>query len=177
MIDADAHAPLSGAPVAQSVDLTGPASGYHTLALPTAFRDRPGPADDETSLRAPTRAGGLRIGHRTADGFLRTRCCTVAGRTAVPARRIRSAHAVTGDRTSNRTRRAPRASQAVALRTTSPLSAQVARCAHAPEEAAFTEKPGRADPQARFRQPGRDEVVGDVLATGPARPLHSEGHP
>lgn len=75
VIDIDAHSAepptrdriLPGIPIADHIDLTGLASGFHTLAVLAALRDRPSPADDETTLRVRTPSGGLHVWYR-ADG-------------------------------------------------------------------------------------------------------------
>ncbi|MEU6594702.1 bifunctional DNA primase/polymerase [Streptomyces sp. NPDC046881] len=75
VLDIDAHpAPppardriLPGIPIADQVDLTGLANGFHTLAVLAALRGQPSPADDESTLRVRTPSGGLHVWYRT-DG-------------------------------------------------------------------------------------------------------------
>jgi hypothetical protein len=74
VLDVDAHGTgvpgrdrlLPGIPIHDSVDLTGLASGYDTLALLAALRDQPDPSDDSGTLRIPTPSGGLHIWYATA---------------------------------------------------------------------------------------------------------------
>lgn len=81
VIDIDAHAAqppsrdriLPGIPIADHVDLTGLANGFHTLAVLAALRGRPSPADDHTTLRVRTPSGGLHVWYRTTDNR-RWRC-------------------------------------------------------------------------------------------------------
>ncbi|MFI5998416.1 bifunctional DNA primase/polymerase [Streptomyces sp. NPDC051362] len=75
VIDIDAHLVhppsrdriLPGIPIADHVDLTGLASGFHTLAILAALRDQPSPADDEATLRVQTPSGGLHVWYRASD--------------------------------------------------------------------------------------------------------------
>ncbi|MGW4107471.1 bifunctional DNA primase/polymerase [Streptomyces sp. NPDC004976] len=75
VIDIDAHASqppgrgriLPGIPIADHVDLTGLANGFHTIAVLAALRGRPSPADDDTTLRVRTPSGGLHIWYRATD--------------------------------------------------------------------------------------------------------------
>ncbi|MEW2811069.1 bifunctional DNA primase/polymerase [Streptomyces massasporeus] len=75
VIDIDAHHAepptrdriLPGIPIADHVDLTGLANGFHTLALLAALRGRPSPADDESTLRVRTPSGGLHVWYRARD--------------------------------------------------------------------------------------------------------------
>ncbi|MFE7428438.1 bifunctional DNA primase/polymerase [Streptomyces sp. NPDC057545] len=81
VIDVDAHsAPvpdrsrlLPGIPIHESVNLTGLASGFDTLALLAAFRGQPAPAEDESTLRVRTPSGGLHIWYRNPDPQTRYR--------------------------------------------------------------------------------------------------------
>lgn len=77
VLDIDAHSAevphrdrlLPGIPIHGSVNLTGLASGFDTLALLAALRGHPSPADDEATLRVRTPSGGLHIWYRTTpDG-------------------------------------------------------------------------------------------------------------
>jgi hypothetical protein len=62
IIDADAHERqlpdrnrlLPGIAIADGVDLTGLADGFHTIGLLAALRGATSPADDETTLRVRT---------------------------------------------------------------------------------------------------------------------------
>ncbi|GGY06060.1 bifunctional DNA primase/polymerase [Streptomyces minutiscleroticus] len=75
VIDIDAHPAqppgrdriLPGIPIADHVDLTGLASGFHTLAVLAALRGRPSPAEDDTTLRVRTPSGGLHVWYRATD--------------------------------------------------------------------------------------------------------------
>ncbi|MFD7626767.1 bifunctional DNA primase/polymerase [Streptomyces sp. NPDC059851] len=72
VIDVDAHpAPLPdrqrllpGIPVDDRVDLTGLESGFDTLALLAAYRSRPNPCDDTSTLRVRTPSGGMHVWYR-----------------------------------------------------------------------------------------------------------------
>ncbi|MFJ5548696.1 bifunctional DNA primase/polymerase [Streptomyces sp. NPDC093225] len=76
VIDVDAHTDvlpprdrlLPGIPIDERVDLTGLSSGYDTLALLAAYRGRPDPTNDATTLRVRTPSGGLHIWYRTSPG-------------------------------------------------------------------------------------------------------------
>ncbi len=76
VIDIDAHSQepptrdqlLPGIPIPDQVDLTGLATGYHTLGVLAALRDARSPADDETTLRVRTPSGGLHVWYRATDG-------------------------------------------------------------------------------------------------------------
>ncbi|MFF3487359.1 bifunctional DNA primase/polymerase [Streptomyces sp. NPDC002701] len=75
VIDIDAHAAqppardriLPGIPIAEDVDLSGLATGFHTLAVLAALRGVPSPADDEATLRVRTPSGGLHVWYRAGD--------------------------------------------------------------------------------------------------------------
>nr|WP_265568990.1 bifunctional DNA primase/polymerase [Streptomyces hygroscopicus] len=75
VIDIDAHSAqppsrdriLPGIPIADHIDLSGLANGYHTLAVLAALRGQPSPADDTTTLRVRTPSGGLHVWYRVAD--------------------------------------------------------------------------------------------------------------
>ncbi|MFD8525295.1 bifunctional DNA primase/polymerase [Streptomyces capillispiralis] len=75
VIDIDAHtAPppgrdrlLPGIPIADHVDLTGLATGFHALAVLAALRGHRSPADDETTLRVRTPSGGMHVWYRAPD--------------------------------------------------------------------------------------------------------------
>ncbi|MBX9427537.1 bifunctional DNA primase/polymerase (plasmid) [Streptomyces lateritius] len=72
VIDVDAHTTtlparerlLPGIPVHDAVDLTGLQSGFDTLALLAAHRNRPNPCADTTTLRVRTPSGGMHIWYR-----------------------------------------------------------------------------------------------------------------
>lgn len=78
VIDIDAHATelpgrerlLPGIPIADTVDLTGLANGFHTLGVLAALRGATSPADDETTLRVRTPSGACTsgTGARAAGG-------------------------------------------------------------------------------------------------------------
>ncbi|MER5466245.1 bifunctional DNA primase/polymerase [Streptomyces sp. NPDC002668] len=86
VIDIDAHPQtppardqlLPGIPIADQVDLTGLANGYHTLGILAALRGTTSPADDETTLRVRTPSGGLHAWYRATDGH-RWQCSTGSG--------------------------------------------------------------------------------------------------
>ncbi|MEU8550571.1 bifunctional DNA primase/polymerase [Streptomyces roseoverticillatus] len=73
VIDVDAHSSqrpardriLPGIPIGDHVNLTGLASGFHTLAVLAALRQQPSPAADTGTLRVRTPSGGLHIWYRT----------------------------------------------------------------------------------------------------------------
>ncbi|MER6557459.1 bifunctional DNA primase/polymerase [Streptomyces sp. NPDC001027] len=75
IIDIDAHPTqppsrdriLPGIPIADDIDLTGLANGFHTLAVLAALRGQPNPADDVTTLRVRTPSGGMHVWYRAAD--------------------------------------------------------------------------------------------------------------
>ncbi|GGU52754.1 hypothetical protein GCM10010259_49940 [Streptomyces daghestanicus] len=81
MIDVDAHPapvagrnrPLPGIPIPEQVNLDGPASGFDALALPAAFRGRPGPVGDAGTLRVRTPSGGPHVRYHTSWPGLRFR--------------------------------------------------------------------------------------------------------
>ncbi|MER8226397.1 bifunctional DNA primase/polymerase [Streptomyces sp. NPDC094143] len=72
VIDIDAHPAeppardriLPGIPIGDQVDLTGLATGFHTLAVLAALRGQQSPADDTTTLRVRTPSGGLHVWYR-----------------------------------------------------------------------------------------------------------------
>ncbi|MEU5225056.1 bifunctional DNA primase/polymerase [Streptomyces toyocaensis] len=86
VIDIDAHPTqppsrdriLPGIPIADHVDLTGLANGFHTMAVLAALRGRPSPADDTSTLRVRTPSGGLHIWYR-ATGNRRWHCSSGSG--------------------------------------------------------------------------------------------------
>ncbi|WP_346767453.1 bifunctional DNA primase/polymerase [Streptomyces sp. C1-2] len=75
VVDIDAHSAqpparnriLPGIPIADHVDLSGLANGFHTLAVLSALRGRPSPADDEGTLRVRTPSGGMHVWYRAGD--------------------------------------------------------------------------------------------------------------
>ncbi|MFJ9968781.1 bifunctional DNA primase/polymerase [Streptomyces avermitilis] len=75
VVDIDAHSAqpphrdriLPGIPIADHVDLTGLANGFHTLAVLAALRGQPSPVEDDTTLRVRTPSGGLHVWYRVAD--------------------------------------------------------------------------------------------------------------
>ncbi|MEV5181722.1 bifunctional DNA primase/polymerase [Streptomyces werraensis] len=76
VLDIDAHPVqpptrdriLPGIPIADHIDLTGLANGFHTLAVLAALRGQPSPADDASTLRVRTPSGGLHVWYRVGDG-------------------------------------------------------------------------------------------------------------
>ncbi|MGA4980167.1 bifunctional DNA primase/polymerase [Streptomyces cinereoruber] len=72
VIDVDAHTDrpphrsrlLPGISINDSVDLAGLSSGFDTLALLAAYRRRPNPCDDTSTLRVQTPSGGMHIWYR-----------------------------------------------------------------------------------------------------------------
>jgi hypothetical protein len=86
VIDVDAHARplpgrdrlLPGIGIAETVDLTGLANGFHTLDVLAALRGATSPADDETTLRVRTPSGGLHVWYRGLCG-LRWQCSSGSG--------------------------------------------------------------------------------------------------
>ncbi|MEU6866366.1 bifunctional DNA primase/polymerase [Streptomyces sp. NPDC046876] len=72
VIDVDAHRTplpdrqrlLPGIPVDDRVDLTGLQNGFDTLALLAAYRSRPHPCEDASTLRVRTPSGGMHIWYR-----------------------------------------------------------------------------------------------------------------
>ncbi|MFJ2774276.1 bifunctional DNA primase/polymerase [Streptomyces sp. NPDC087300] len=87
VIDIDAHQVqipsrdrlLPGIHIGDHIDLTGLASGFHTLAVLAALRGMPNPATDPSTLRVRTPSGGLHIWYRT-DPALGWQCSTGSGR-------------------------------------------------------------------------------------------------
>ncbi|MFJ5646087.1 bifunctional DNA primase/polymerase [Streptomyces sp. NPDC093223] len=75
IIDIDAHTTelpdrdrlLPGISVGAHVDLTGLASGFHSLAVLAALRGENSPADDTGTLRVRTPSGGLHVWYRATD--------------------------------------------------------------------------------------------------------------
>ncbi|MER6434079.1 bifunctional DNA primase/polymerase [Streptomyces sp900105245] len=75
VVDIDAHPAqpptrdriLPGIPIADHVDLTGLANGFHTFAVLAALRGQPSPANDETTLRVRTPSGGMHVWYRVTD--------------------------------------------------------------------------------------------------------------
>ncbi|MFD8691664.1 bifunctional DNA primase/polymerase [Streptomyces sp. NPDC059651] len=73
VLDIDAHSAevpdrsrlLPGIVIHESVNLTGLASGFDTLALLAALRGQQSPADDDGTLRVRTPSGGLHVWYRT----------------------------------------------------------------------------------------------------------------
>ncbi|MEU9979549.1 bifunctional DNA primase/polymerase [Streptomyces sp. NPDC051014] len=93
VIDIDAHQAevpsrdhlLPGINIPEGVQLTGLASGFHTLALLAAYRGQTAPADDEQTLRVRTPSGGLHVWYRNPEPQIRYRCSTGSGRRAALA--------------------------------------------------------------------------------------------
>ncbi|MGW2649326.1 bifunctional DNA primase/polymerase [Streptomyces sp. NPDC001393] len=86
VIDIDAHARqlpgrdrlLPGIDIAETVDLTGLANGFHTIGVLAALRGAASPADDETTLRVRTPSGGLHVWYRALSGH-RWQCSSGSG--------------------------------------------------------------------------------------------------
>ncbi|MER7466189.1 bifunctional DNA primase/polymerase [Streptomyces sp. NPDC097981] len=86
VIDIDAHAHelpgrdrlLPGVAIADAVDLTGLANGFHTLGVLAALRGATSPADDASTLRVRTPSGGLHVWYRN-DGGHRWQCSAGSG--------------------------------------------------------------------------------------------------
>ncbi|MEU2835212.1 bifunctional DNA primase/polymerase [Streptomyces lavendulae] len=84
VLDVDAHSAevpqrdrlLPGIAIHQGVNLDGLASGFDTLALLAAYRSKPNPAEDESTLRVRTPSGGLHIWYRVTDPGMRYRSST-----------------------------------------------------------------------------------------------------
>ncbi|WP_251059471.1 MULTISPECIES: bifunctional DNA primase/polymerase [unclassified Streptomyces] len=82
VIDVDAHgAPLPdrqrllpGIPIDDRVDLTGLQSGFDTLALLAAYRSRPNPCEDTSTLRVRTPSGGMHVWYQAPKDGPRFRC-------------------------------------------------------------------------------------------------------
>lgn len=76
VIDIDAHGRelpgrdrlLPGVGISAGIDLTGLASGFHTLGVLAALRGVASPADDSSTLRVRTPSGGLHVWYRNDDG-------------------------------------------------------------------------------------------------------------
>lgn len=84
VLDVDAHAAqvpdrdrlLPGIRIPEQVDLAGLASGFDTLALLAAYRQKPDPAEDESTLRVRTPSGGLHIWYVNSEPAVRYRSST-----------------------------------------------------------------------------------------------------
>ncbi|WP_328891886.1 bifunctional DNA primase/polymerase [Streptomyces sp. NBC_00316] len=76
VIDIDAHAQLLpdrarlllGITIAEGIDLTGLANGFHTLGVLAALRGAKSPAMDTATLRVRTPSGGLHVWYRAHPG-------------------------------------------------------------------------------------------------------------
>ncbi|WP_326695816.1 bifunctional DNA primase/polymerase [Streptomyces sp. NBC_01766] len=83
VVDIDAHAQelpdrdrlLPGIRIADGIDLTGLADGFHTIGILAALRGETSPADDEGTLRVRTPSGGLHVWYRAHHGQ-KWRCST-----------------------------------------------------------------------------------------------------
>ncbi|WP_435053434.1 bifunctional DNA primase/polymerase [Kitasatospora phosalacinea] len=88
VIDVDAHQQavperdrlLPGISIPDTVDLTGLANGFHTLALLAALRGQPDPSHDSGTLRVRTPSGGTHIWYR-AHPHLPIRSSSGSGKT------------------------------------------------------------------------------------------------
>ncbi|MFD3481336.1 bifunctional DNA primase/polymerase [Streptomyces sp. NPDC058695] len=86
VIDIDAHerqlpdrgSLLPGIPIAEQVDLTGLANGFHTLGVLAALRGATSPAQDTSTMRVRTPSGGLHVWYRAQPGR-RYQCSTGSG--------------------------------------------------------------------------------------------------
>ncbi|MGW2236723.1 bifunctional DNA primase/polymerase [Streptomyces sp. NPDC001759] len=86
VVDIDAHerqlpgreSLLPGVRIADGIDLTGLANGFHTLGVLAALRGQASPADDDTTLRVRTPSGGLHVWYRARPGH-RWQCSTGSG--------------------------------------------------------------------------------------------------
>ncbi|MGQ5640876.1 MULTISPECIES: bifunctional DNA primase/polymerase [unclassified Streptomyces] len=86
VVDIDAHARqlpgrdrlLPGIDIADTVDLTGLANGFHTIGVLAALRGETSPADDRTTLRVRTPSGGLHVWYRALGGH-RWQCSSGSG--------------------------------------------------------------------------------------------------
>ncbi|MFD5516296.1 bifunctional DNA primase/polymerase [Streptomyces sp. NPDC127066] len=86
VVDIDAHARqlpgrdrlLPGIDIADTVDLTGLANGFHTIGVLGALRGEASPADDGTTLRVRTPSGGLHVWYRAPSGH-RWQCSSGSG--------------------------------------------------------------------------------------------------
>ncbi|MGW0393785.1 bifunctional DNA primase/polymerase [Streptomyces sp. NPDC003042] len=82
VVDVDTHAAslpdrqrlLPGIPIDERVDLTGLQSGFDTLALLAAYRSRPNPCEDTSTLRVRTPSGGMHIWYRAPEDGPGFRC-------------------------------------------------------------------------------------------------------
>ncbi|WSL80947.1 bifunctional DNA primase/polymerase (plasmid) [Kitasatospora sp. NBC_01266] len=78
VVDIDAHCLpvparerlLPGIAIAEGVDLTGLANGFHTLAVLAALRGASSPAEDSATLRVRTPSGGLHVWYRARPEHL-----------------------------------------------------------------------------------------------------------
>ncbi|MET8898280.1 bifunctional DNA primase/polymerase [Streptomyces albogriseolus] len=94
VLDTDAHEGrlpqrdrvLPGVRIDDSVDLRGPANGFHTTGVPTAPRGCTSAADDDTTLRVRIPSGGPHGGRRDRPGHHR-QGSTGSGRRA-PVRQV-----------------------------------------------------------------------------------------
>ncbi|MEV8320926.1 bifunctional DNA primase/polymerase [Streptomyces sp. NPDC059900] len=76
VVDIDAHAQplpdrsrlLPGIAIAEGIDLTGLADGFHTLGVLAALRGAESPAADTATLRVRTPSGGLHVWYRAHPG-------------------------------------------------------------------------------------------------------------
>jgi hypothetical protein len=83
VVDVDAHRVavpgrdrlLPGIPIPESVDLTGLANGFHTLAVLAALNGATSPAEDTGTLRVRTPSGGLHVWYQAGHGQ-RWQCST-----------------------------------------------------------------------------------------------------
>ncbi|GAA1550707.1 bifunctional DNA primase/polymerase [Streptomyces globosus] len=147
VIDVDAHpAPvpdrrklLPGIPIDDRVDLTGLRNGYDTLALLAAYRSRPHPCDDASTLRVRTPSGGMHIWYRVPQDGPAIRSSSGSGSRAALAWQV-DVRAVGGYIVAPTTRTAAGVYEALpGARVPAPLplwlTAELVRTGHAPDEA------------------------------------------
>lgn len=180
VIDVDAHpAPLPergrllpGIPVDDRVDLTGLRSGFDTLALLAAYRSRPNPCEDTSTLRVRTPSGGMHIWYRAAKDGPRFRSSSGSSPKVALAWQV-DVRAVGGYIVAPATRTSAGVYEALpGARLPAPLplwlTAELARTGHSVEDA--PSKPSGGPVAARQRAPharglqGRERAGERVLA-------------
>lgn len=180
VIDIDAHPVpvadrsrlLPGIPIPEQVTLDGLASGFDTLALLSAYRGRPDPAKDDTTLRVRTPSGGLHIWYRNSDPSTRLRCSTGSGRNTALAWQV-DIRADGGYIVAPGTRTAQGVYQAEGTRRTPAplpdwLRSELVRTGHAvpPQPVASPPMPSvSSPPRPRRAAPARADRILDLLIT------------